>query len=584
MQLTENDLDFLMEKIYQFNRAHPATLEEIRIHAITSKQILCRNCEWDCYSKWDEFFNQEMKRIPHILILMMMIEQNLLPENEMMVAKFLVNEPDDLYCKVEQMNNINENKKMLEKIINMNSLLKEIRENLTDKEKENCKTLTDEKMASLKFLLDENDSDFLFKTRTNLNQIIKKMLSLQQQKALQWLDEGKNFFITGGAGCGKSYIVNQIAQSEQIYKTIHITASTGKASYLINGVTIHAFAGIETGVKSVDYYKRHMHPDIKKTWLETDVLIIDEISMINASTFDLLHSIACEIRQCYDELFGGVQVIACGDFFQLPPVSGQFVFKSQIWLHYMTEVLVLTQCFRQKDDEQFFGALNELRVGQVSDKTIDYFMSRCFEKDENLNSKYTRLFFRNIEVDVYNNQKMETIKQEGYWFYAKDIIKNRNIPCSFQIPAAVYLKIGAIVMLVRNINVEEGLCNGSIGTVILIESNAVWVMMNKKEVKIECVKEEILDCSHTVVGSRYGLPLKLAFSFTVHKAQGSTMNKAVVQFNSKAFNNSLYYVSLSRVCNINDIFIIINNKFDLRTLFKSITVDTDVLEFYEKYM
>ncbi|XP_065654913.1 ATP-dependent DNA helicase PIF1-like [Hydra vulgaris] len=206
------------------------------------------------------------------------------------------------------------------------------------------------------------------------------MLSLQQQKALQWVDEGKNFFLTGGAGCGKSYIVNQIAQSEQIYKTIHITASTGKAAYLINGVTIHAFAGIETGVKNVDYYKRHMHPDIKKTWLETDVLIIDEISIINASTFDLLHSIACEIRQCYDKLFGGVQVIACGDFFQLPPVTGQFVFKSQIWQHYMTEVLILTQCFRQKDDEQIFGALNEIRFGQVSDKTIDCFMTRCFEK------------------------------------------------------------------------------------------------------------------------------------------------------------------------------------------------------------
>ncbi|XP_065658987.1 ATP-dependent DNA helicase PIF1-like [Hydra vulgaris] len=410
------------------------------------------------------------------------------------------------------------------------------------------------------------------------------MLSLQQQKALQWLDEGKNFFITGGAGCGKSYVVNEIAQSVQIYKTIHITASTGKAAYLINGVTIHAFAGIETGVKSVNYYKRHMHPDIKKTWLETDVLIIDTILMINAQTFDLLHLIACEIRQCYDELFGGIQVIACGDFFQLPPIKGEFVFKSQIWQHYMTEVLVLARCFRQKDDEQLFGVLNEIRFGQVSDQTIDYFMTRCFEKDENLNSKYTRLFFRNIEVDCYNNQKMETIKQEGYWFYAKDVIKNRNMQCSFQIPAAVYLKIGAIVMLVKNIIVEKGLCNGSIGTVILIENNAVWVMMNKKEVKIECVKEKILDCSHSVVGSRFGLPLKLAFSFTVHKAQGSTMNKAVVQFNSKAFINSLYYVSLSRVCNINDIFIIINNKLELRKIFKSITVDSDVLEFYKKYM
>ncbi|XP_065662968.1 ATP-dependent DNA helicase PIF1-like [Hydra vulgaris] len=410
------------------------------------------------------------------------------------------------------------------------------------------------------------------------------MLSLQQQKALQWLDKGKNFFITGGAGCGKSYIVKEIAQSIQIYKTIHITASTGKAAHLLNGVTIHAFAGIETGVKSLDYSKRHLHPDIKKTWLETDVLIIDEISMINAQTFNLLHLIACEIKQCYDELFGGIQVIACGDFFELPPVKGEFVFNSKIWQQYMTEVLVLTECFRQKEDAQFFGALNEIRFGQVSDQTIDYFMTRCFETDENLNTKYTRLFFRNMEVDVYNNKKMESIKYEGYWFYAKDVIKNPNIQCSFQIPAAVYLQIGAIVMLVRNINMEEGLCNVAIGTVILIENNVVWVNMNKKEVKIECVKEEIFDCSRAVVGSRFGLPLKLAFSFTLHKTQGSTMNKAVVQFISKAFNNSLYYASLSRVCNINDIFIINNNKIELQKIFKSITVDSDVLEFYKKYM
>ncbi|XP_065645362.1 ATP-dependent DNA helicase PIF1-like [Hydra vulgaris] len=299
------------------------------------------------------------------------------------------------------------------------------------------------------------------------------MLSLQQQKALQWLDEGKKFFITGGAGCGKSYIVKEIAQSIQIYKTIHITASTGKAAHLLNGVTIHAFAGIETGVKSVAYYKRHMHPDIKITWLETDVLIIDEISMINAQTFDLLHIIACEIKQCYDELFGGIQVIACGDFFQLPPIKGEFVFKSKIWQQYMTEVLVLTECFKQKEDAQFFGALNEIRFGRVSEQTIDYFITRCFEKDENLNNKYTRLFFRNVEVDFHNNDKMKSIKNEGYWFYAKDVIKNPNVQCSFQIPAAVYLKIGAIVMLVKNINVEEGLCNGTVGTIILTENNAV---------------------------------------------------------------------------------------------------------------
>ncbi|XP_065654474.1 uncharacterized protein LOC136081116 [Hydra vulgaris] len=237
--------------------------------------------------------------------------------------------------------------------------------------------------------LTQHDSEICEKVAKKLGSN-KKMLILQQQKALQWLDEGKNFFITGGAGCGKSYIVKEIAQSIQMYKTIHITASTGKAAHLLNGVTIHAFAGIETGVKTR------------------------------------------EIKQCYDELFGGIQVIACGDFFQLPPVKGEFVFKSKIWQQYMTEVLVLTECFRQKEDAHFFGALNEIRFGQVADQTIDYFMMRCFETDENLNTKYTRLFFRNMEVDIYNNNKMKSIKHEGYWFYAKEVIKNPNIRFRFQ--------------------------------------------------------------------------------------------------------------------------------------------------------
>ncbi|XP_065650675.1 ATP-dependent DNA helicase PIF1-like [Hydra vulgaris] len=241
-----------------------------------------------------------------------------------------------------------------------------------------------------------------------------------------------------------------------------------------------------------------MHPDIK-TKLEIDVLIIDEISMINPQTFDLLHLIACEIKQCYDDYL---------------------------------------EVYKQKEDAQLFGALNKIRFEQVSDRTTDYFMTRCSENDENINNKYTRLFFKNLKVDIYKNKKMDNIMYEGRWFYAKDVIKNSNIQYPFQIPAAVYLKMSAVVMLVRNINVEEGFCNGSFGTVTLIENNAVLVIMNEKEFKIEFVKEEILDCSHAVVGSRLGLPLKLAFSFTVHKAQESTMNKAVINFNSNAFNNS----------------------------------------------
>ncbi|XP_065664754.1 ATP-dependent DNA helicase PIF1-like [Hydra vulgaris] len=377
--------------------------------------------------------------------------------------------------------------------------------------------LNEEKIKNLTCLLnDEIDNKFLFKLRINIDlrlifMICKKNVIFATKKLFNSLTED---LISGGAGCGKSYLDKEIAQSGQIYKTIRITASTREAAYLLNGMTIHAFAGIEIGVR------------------------------------------ACKIKQCDDKLFGGKQIIACGHFLQLSPVKRTFVFKSIIRQQYMTNVLVLAECFRQKEDEKFFTALNEIRFGKVSDQTNDYLMICRFEKDESINVKYTRLFFKIAKVDYYNAIKMNELRDKGRWFYSKDVIKNPNIHFTFQIPSAIHLKINATVMLVRNISVEERLCNGTVGIVTLIEINAVWAIRNGKEVKIESVKEDILDCSHSVVASRVGLPLQLAFAFTVHKAHGSTIKKVVPNFNSNAFIKSLYYVSLSRVCNINDVYII----------------------------
>ncbi|XP_065671996.1 uncharacterized protein LOC136089834 [Hydra vulgaris] len=333
MQLTENNLDFLIESIYKFNEDPPATLGEIRQHGFTSRQTLCQSCTLFFFELQVGCFYYFFKNTSKEDLLNHVKEKCLEIEN----CNHYLNECEDCnefkYSELLKRNSKirkKDNKKMLKLLSEQKNLR------------------TEDEMMALKFLslvIEQDDLSSIVEKIVEQNiifmiKIIKKMLSLQQQKALQWLDEEINFFITGGAGCGKSYIVKEIAQSVQIYKTIHITASTGKAAHLLNGVTIHAFAGIETGVKSLNYYKRHMHPDIKKTWLETDILIIDEISMINAQTFDLLHLIACEIKQCHDELFGGIQVIACGDFFQLPPVTGEFVFKSKIWQQYMTQVLV----------------------------------------------------------------------------------------------------------------------------------------------------------------------------------------------------------------------------------------------------
>ncbi|XP_065675559.1 ATP-dependent DNA helicase PIF1-like [Hydra vulgaris] len=267
------------------------------------------------------------------------------------------------------------------------------------------------------------------------NSTKKKMkLSSEQKLAFKWLDDGENFFITGGAGCGKSYLIDAIAKSEQIYKQMTVTAITGIAAYLLNGSTVHSFAGIETGTKSDDYYIRYMHPEVHKRWLQTDVLIIDEISMINAETFDLLHRLGCKIRKCEDELFGGIQVIVCGDFYQLKPIVGNYAFQSSIWKQYIVKVLNLTTYFRQKDDLQFFNVLNELRLGQVSADSIEYLTKRHFIDEDSINDEYTRLFFRNLSVQFYNHKKMKDIKYKEFTFYSKDVIKNPKATALFRIP------------------------------------------------------------------------------------------------------------------------------------------------------
>nr|XP_047140952.1 ATP-dependent DNA helicase PIF1-like [Hydra vulgaris] len=280
--------------------------------------------------------------------------------------------------------------------------------------------------------------------------------SAHEVLVFKWFDRGYNFFITGGAGCGKSYMLNKLATSEQLYKKIEITASTGTAAHLIGGMTLHSFAGIGVGRNKCEFYLKHMKPEVRERWLNTDVLIIDEISMINAKTFDLLHDLACKIRFENEELFGGIQLIVCGDMLQLKPVEGDYIFKSEIWKKYMQRSVVLTKCFRQKEDPLFFNALNEIRLGKVSDASIEYLTKRHFTNDQLIDKSYPRLFFLRGNVFKYNEFKMSELKGKATCFKAKDKILDNSITVnSFQIPTEVTVKLGAVVMLLKNINVEQ---------------------------------------------------------------------------------------------------------------------------------
>ncbi|XP_047141322.1 uncharacterized protein LOC100214489 [Hydra vulgaris] len=304
--------------------------------------------------------------------------------------------------------------------------------------------------------------------------------SAHEVLAFKWFDRGYNFFITAGAECGKSYLLNKLATSEQLYKKIEITASTGNAAHLIGGMTLHSFAGIGEGRNKCEFYIKHMKPEERK---------MDKYR-------------PSKVRFDNEELFGGMQVIVCGDLLQLKSIEGDYIFKSEVWKKYMRRSMVLTKCFCQKEDPHFFNALNEIRLGKVSDAAIEYLTKRHFTSDQLIDKSCPRLFFLRGNVFKYNELKMSELKGKATCFKAKDKILDKTITLnSFQIPPEVTVKLGAVVMLLKNINVEEGLCNGAVGVVTHLGLNSVNVLFQDNEIVTEIMKEDIFDSKNKIIAS-----------------------------------------------------------------------------------
>lgn len=247
---------------------------------------------------------------------------------------------------------------------------------------------------------------------------------MKQSTALNILKSGKNVFLTGSAGAGKTYTLNQYIEYLKARKVpVAVTASTGIAATHMNGMTIHTWSGI--GIKDVltDHDlknlkdRKYLRDHIEKA----QVLIIDEISMLHARQLDLVNQVLKYIKDT-DEPFGGMQVIVAGDFFQLPPVgkSGEtnrdkFAFMSAAWLEAGFSICYLSEQHRQQDN-QLNIILNEIRLGQISPHSIKTLQST---QQQALDSDITRLFTHNVDVDQINEQHLEGLKGKAHHFYAQ---------------------------------------------------------------------------------------------------------------------------------------------------------------------
>lgn len=442
---------------------------------------------------------------------------------------------------------------------------------------------------------------------TKLPQSMRSTLNEEQCNVVESVLSGHSTFFTGPAGSGKSHVLNSLlkANSQGVGSTngnprsIVVTATTGVAACNVGGCTIHSFAGVGSGAGSLaDLSRRVMGNEYtKQRWREVDILVIDEISMMAGSFLDNLNFIASRARNDRRP-FGGVQLVVCGDFFQLPPIdlaNEGFAFEAKCWPEVIKCSVLLKQVFRQKGDTALMSILDEARLGELSPNSVEVLRrhgtlpAAAFggapgkeEGEERIIP--TLLECRNKQVDKANEVEMSKLSGEVVTYKSRDRgitdhHKKNLRHCSA--PERLDLKVGAQVMLLKNIDLDRGLANGSRGVVVRFqrpkseseiptgfkkmdfpvvrfmsvkpvgkdkcddESSSASVVSESDNEFVIHPEEWSNKMGDQTISSRVQIPLRLAWSISVHKSQGMTIPNLTVNLQG-VFEYGQAYVALSR--------------------------------------
>lgn len=382
--------------------------------------------------------------------------------------------------------------------------------------------------------------------------------SPEQQKAYDDVLHGKNVFLTGPGGSGKSKWIQTVHQT--FPKRVQVCALTGCAAILLNcnAKTIHSWAGIGLG----DSTKAITNPYSRKRWLKVDLLIIDEVSMMSVELFEMLNCIGQTIRKS-SAYFGGIQVVFCGDFYQLPPINSPFCFESPLWDKVFLSTVCLTTIYRQKSSK-----LQEI-MSQIRDNKLTYENNAVLQGRLLEGADCVKLVPTRQLADAINSQKYAELMEEEHVFTMKSIGEKYNVDYlkkNILCPEQLRLKIGAKVMCIANI--DEQLCNGSQGTVIAFAPYPV--------VKFTHETRTMNPHSWTVDNESISqVPLVYAWALTIHKAQGATLEKAELDLGNGIFEYGQIYVALSRITDLEGLYLTAFNSSKIKSHPK-------VIEFYHK--
>lgn len=421
-------------------------------------------------------------------------------------------------------------------------------------------------------------------------------------KIIDLLNKGHNVFITGFAGTGKSYNLQRL--KEYYGKRLVLTSTTGISAVNINGQTIHSWSGTSTMETPIDEFIDLILTNdfgtfgkAKQRIKSCKLLAIDEISMLSAYQFEYLDKVFRAVKN-NKKPFGGIQLILIGDFLQLPPVIDKnskknlltknlFCFQSPIWEELKLKNILLTKIYRQ-ENYNFAKMLCDFRLGEISDKHLKLLTTRFFNENETLKNKL-HIFPRRNQANYYNSEqlnKLPTPEQEFKAYHTfpnlneqddtqkhkRELYQRLNSIC--QAEYILKLKVGCRVMLLANLDVLNGLANGSCGIVKELKKSSVIVQFDNGVTReIERTSFKLTEDDVTVC-ERFQIPLKLAYAITIHKSQGMTFDEIVINC-ANSFSPGQVYVALSRVKNLKGLYI---TSFNPRKLYP----DNDARRFYLK--